>query len=96
MLEVARVLKDSGKAGFVDINDNATARAAASALMLALEIERTAGVETIPQREFLKGIGCGLLQGYQIGRPMPAEAFEQSALGMSQPAVTQRPTALSA
>jgi homocysteine S-methyltransferase len=48
MVEVARALKDSGKAGFVDINDNATARAAASALMLAVEIERTAGVETIP------------------------------------------------
>jgi diguanylate cyclase (GGDEF)-like protein len=54
------------------------------------------GVETLPQREFLQGIGCGLVQGYQIGRPMPAAAFEQSALGTSQPAVTQRPTAVSA
>jgi homocysteine S-methyltransferase len=41
-------LKQSGNAGFVDINDNATARAAASALMLAVEIERNAAVETIP------------------------------------------------
>ena len=40
MLEVSRTLKESGKAGFIDINDNATARAAASALMLAVEIER--------------------------------------------------------
>jgi methionine synthase / methylenetetrahydrofolate reductase (NADH) len=48
MIDVARALKDSGKAGFVDINDNATARAAASALMLAVEIERSAGIETIP------------------------------------------------
>src|SRR5512132_1358957 len=48
MVEVARALKESGKAGFVDINDNATARAAASALMLAVEIERSAGIETIP------------------------------------------------
>ena len=48
MLDVVRALKDSGNAGFVDINDNATARAAASALMLSVEIERTVGVETIP------------------------------------------------
>jgi methionine synthase / methylenetetrahydrofolate reductase(NADPH) len=47
-IEVARALKASGKAHLVDINDNATARAAASALMLAVEIERDAGIETIP------------------------------------------------
>ena len=39
------------------------------------------GVETAAQREFLQGIGCGVLQGYLIGRPMPAEAFEHLALG---------------
>jgi methionine synthase I (cobalamin-dependent)/5,10-methylenetetrahydrofolate reductase len=48
MIEVARAIKVSGNAGWVDINDNATARAAASALMLSIEIERMAGVETIP------------------------------------------------
>jgi methionine synthase I (cobalamin-dependent)/5,10-methylenetetrahydrofolate reductase len=48
MLEVSRALKESGQAGFVDINDNATARAAASALMLAVEIERAVEIETIP------------------------------------------------
>ena len=48
MLDVARALKQSGNAGFVDINDNATARAAASALMLSVEIERAVGLETIP------------------------------------------------
>ena len=48
MIEVARAIKGSGNAGWVDINDNATARAAASALMLSIEIERRAGVETIP------------------------------------------------
>ena len=42
MIDVAQALKESGNAGFVDINDNATARAAASALMLAVEIERNA------------------------------------------------------
>src|SRR4051794_11112497 len=48
MVDVARTIKSSGHADWVDINDNATARAAASALMLAMEIERSAGVETIP------------------------------------------------
>jgi len=48
MIEVARALKTSGNAGWVDINDNATARAAASALMLSVEIERAAAIETIP------------------------------------------------
>ena len=47
-LNVARALKESGNVGFVDINDNATARAAASALMLSIEIERVVGIETIP------------------------------------------------
>ena len=47
-LNVARALKESGNVGFVDINDNATARAAASALMLSVEIERVVGIETIP------------------------------------------------
>jgi methionine synthase / methylenetetrahydrofolate reductase(NADPH) len=47
-LNVARGLKESGKVGIVDINDNATARAAASALMLSIEIERVVGMETIP------------------------------------------------
>jgi EAL domain-containing protein (putative c-di-GMP-specific phosphodiesterase class I) len=30
------------------------------------------GVETQPQLEFLSKAGCDLLQGYHIGRPMPA------------------------
>ena len=46
LLEVA--LKDSGQVGFVDINDNATARAGMSALMVSAAIEREAGIETIP------------------------------------------------
>ena len=48
MLDVARTIKDSGKTGVVDINDNAAARAAMSALMSAVAIERFAGIETIP------------------------------------------------
>jgi methionine synthase / methylenetetrahydrofolate reductase(NADPH) len=48
MLETARALRDSGKAHLIDINDNATARAAASAMMLSIEIERMLDFETIP------------------------------------------------
>ena len=33
----------------------------------------TEGVETKEQYAFLKGLGCELLQGYLIGRPMPLE-----------------------
>jgi len=48
MLEVAASIRDSGLAGFVDINDNATARAAMSGLMMAAAIERSVRIETIP------------------------------------------------
>jgi methionine synthase I (cobalamin-dependent) len=48
LLEVAGALKESGKVGFVDINDNATARAGMSALMVSAAIERQEGIETIP------------------------------------------------
>lgn len=48
MLAVARRLKESGRVGFVDINDNPMARARMSALMAAVSIERECGIETIP------------------------------------------------
>jgi homocysteine S-methyltransferase len=48
LLDVARILKESGQVDFVDINDNATARAAMSALIVAASIERLCGIETIP------------------------------------------------
>ena len=48
MLAVTRALKDSGHVGFVDINDNPMARARANALMAAIAIERSCGIETIP------------------------------------------------
>jgi diguanylate cyclase (GGDEF)-like protein len=37
------------------------------------------GVETEAQREFLHSIGCGVLQGFLISRPQPAEGFERFA-----------------
>jgi methionine synthase / methylenetetrahydrofolate reductase(NADPH) len=48
LLEVARALQESGRVGFVDINDNATARAGMSSLMVSATIERECGLETIP------------------------------------------------
>jgi methionine synthase / methylenetetrahydrofolate reductase(NADPH) len=48
LLEVAAAVQQSGKAGWVDINDNATARAGMSSLMVSAAIERQAGIETIP------------------------------------------------
>src|SRR5439155_23998669 len=48
MLDVARTIRESGKAHVVDINDNPRARARMSGLMAAVAIERFAGIETIP------------------------------------------------
>jgi methionine synthase / methylenetetrahydrofolate reductase(NADPH) len=47
LLGVCKALKDAGVA-FVDINDNPMARARANALMAAVAIERSVGIETIP------------------------------------------------
>lgn len=35
------------------------------------------GVETKEQAEYLKSIGCDLMQGYYFARPMPADEFEK-------------------
>ncbi|TML56721.1 MAG: bifunctional homocysteine S-methyltransferase/methylenetetrahydrofolate reductase [Actinobacteria bacterium] len=48
LLEIASTLKESGRVGWVDINDNATARAGMSSLMVSATIERRAEIETIP------------------------------------------------
>src|SRR5207248_7835434 len=48
LVDTARELKESGLVGFVGVNDNATARAGMSSLMVSATIERDAGIETIP------------------------------------------------
>jgi len=48
LLEVAAALGASGRVRFVDINDNATARAGMSSLMVSGAIERATQLETVP------------------------------------------------
>ncbi len=48
LLEVAQTLERSELVRFVDVNDNATARAGISSLIVASAIERATGLETIP------------------------------------------------
>jgi methionine synthase / methylenetetrahydrofolate reductase (NADH) len=48
LVEVATALKESGHVGWVDINDNATARSGMSSLMVSATIERLAEIESIP------------------------------------------------
>jgi len=71
MLEVARGLLDSGRAGFVDVNDNATARVGINSLMSAVAIERDCGLETIPHltpRDMtLMGLQSALLGAHAEG-----------------------------
>jgi methionine synthase I (cobalamin-dependent)/5,10-methylenetetrahydrofolate reductase len=48
LIEVTQALKESARVGFVDVNDNAGARAGMSAVMASAAIERACEVETIP------------------------------------------------
>ena len=48
LIETARAVRDSGRAQFLDVNDNPRARARMSGIMAAVAIERFTGIETIP------------------------------------------------
>src|ERR1051325_9356126 len=48
LVELTQALKDSGKVGFVDVNENAGARAGMHAVIVSSVLERVAGIETIP------------------------------------------------
>jgi methionine synthase / methylenetetrahydrofolate reductase(NADPH) len=71
LLEVSSALAESGRVGFVDINDNATARVGINSLMSAVAIERAAGIETIPHltpRDMtLMGLQSALLGAHAEG-----------------------------
>ncbi len=71
LLETVEAIRDSGSAGYVDINDNATASAKLSAMIMAAAIERRLGVETIPHltsRDYsVMGLEALLLGGHAEG-----------------------------
>jgi methionine synthase / methylenetetrahydrofolate reductase(NADPH) len=48
LLDAARAVRESGRAQFLDVNDNPRARARMSGIMASVAIERFTGVETIP------------------------------------------------
>ena len=48
LIETARAVRESGRAQFVDVNDNPRARARMSGIMASVAIERFTGLETIP------------------------------------------------
>jgi homocysteine S-methyltransferase len=48
LIEIASELRASGKVGFVDLNDNAGARAGMHPIIAAAAIERACGIETVP------------------------------------------------
>jgi methionine synthase / methylenetetrahydrofolate reductase (NADH) len=71
LLEAAVAFKESGLADYIDINDNATASAKLSGMMMAAAIERRVGIETIPHltaRDYsIMGLESLLLGGHAEG-----------------------------
>jgi len=62
--------------GVMDSDKDSAIVSTVIALAANLGFETVAeGVETAEQAAFLAGRGCDVLQGYHIGRPMPAGAF---------------------
>jgi methionine synthase / methylenetetrahydrofolate reductase(NADPH) len=100
MLSVARTLKQSGKVGLVDINDNPMARARANALMASVAIERDCGIETIPhltpRDTSIMGLESQLLGAHAVTGDPPEVGdypgsrgvYEVDSIGLSQ-VVTQ-------
>lgn len=60
--------------------EDATIVAAIVALAQSLQLKVVAeGVETAKQQAFLTSLGCNMLQGYLLGRPMPPERVSEMA-----------------
>jgi len=77
-----------------DVDTDSDARAVMQAvvgLAHALRMQVVAeGVETVGQRTLLTAMGCDLLQGYLLARPMPAEAVLPWLAAQPRPPVPQR------
>ena len=72
--------------GFVNQleNDNEDAAIVSAIVALAQQLNLrivAEGVETAAQQKFLTGLGCDSLQGFLLGRPMPATEFLEHAAG---------------
>ncbi len=65
-----------------DLEDNSEDAAIVSSIIAlgrSLQLQIVAeGVETDGQRQYLSALGCDLLQGYHLGRPMDADTFLRS------------------
>ncbi len=65
----------------VDKEDSAIVQAVI-AMSHSLDLKAIAeGVETREQAEILRDLGCDAIQGYLVGRPMPAHEFESWIVG---------------
>lgn len=87
-----RTLKLAGSfvSGVCDNTDDVAIIAASISLARNLGLRTVAeGVETPEQRERLRKLGCDDCQGYHVGRPLPAAAFEE--LLSSEPQARQKP-----
>ncbi len=74
-----------------DANDREIIRAiTAMAHSLGLRVVAE-GVETLPQLEFLHGVGCDQLQGYFFSRPIPADAMTAALRGRGRTAAAALP-----
>lgn len=49
------------------------------------------GVERQEEHDVLRELGCGLLQGYLLGRPVPPDVAQAAMRGVAQPAHNARP-----
>jgi len=82
LLPIQRLKLDRSFVGDIETDpDDASICRATTSLAHDLGLSLVAeGVETEAQYHFLKGLGCDLLQGYWLARPLPAEAAKAMIL----------------
>lgn len=77
-----------------DIETNADSRAIVDAIIrlghdLGMSVAAE-GVETEAQYGILRSLGCGEIQGYLVGRPMPADELERILTNAREPGVIRQ------